>query len=168
MKTTQLDSPWGPLVAVSDGTALTALYFPGQAHEPTPGAAWHESEVPLFATLHAELEAYVAGRSTTFSVPLAPRGTPFQQAVWRALLGIPSGHTTTYGAIDGIVGAPRAVRAVGAAIGRNPIAILVPCHRVIGRDGGLTGYAGGLDRKRALLALEAGQVGLGSHAAIAG
>ncbi|HVJ94578.1 MAG TPA: methylated-DNA--[protein]-cysteine S-methyltransferase, partial [Labilithrix sp.] len=99
--------------------------------------------------------AYFAGQRTSFDLELAPRGTPFQRDVWRALLSVPYGRTTTYSAIARSIGRPLAVRAVGAANGRNPLAIVVPCHRVIGNDGSLTGYAGGLDNKRFLLELEA-------------
>ena len=106
------------------------------------------------AALRGALEAYFAGRAVDFDIPLAPAGTPFQQAVWQALRGIPYGATASYAEIARHIGRPRAVRAVGLANARNPIAIIVPCHRVIGADGTLTGYAGGLERKQALLELE--------------
>lgn len=102
-----------------------------------------------------QIRAYFAGALTDFDLPLAPEGTPFQQAVWAALLTLPYGATTHYGALAEALGRPSAARAVGAAVGRNPLWLIIPCHRVIGRDGALTGYAGGLDRKRALLDLEA-------------
>ncbi len=101
-----------------------------------------------------ELDEYFAGRRRAFDLVLAPAGTPFQLAVWEELRRIPFGGTTTYGELARRVGRPTAARAVGAAVGRNPISIIVPCHRVVGSDGALTGFAGGLDRKRALLALE--------------
>ncbi|MSQ30511.1 MAG: methylated-DNA--[protein]-cysteine S-methyltransferase [Dehalococcoidia bacterium] len=108
------------------------------------------------AEVTRQLRAYFAGERATFDLPLAPRGTAFQQRVWLALRAIPHGRTTTYGAIAAAIGQPSAARAVGLAIGRNPLAIVVPCHRVIGAGGALTGYAGGLDRKRWLLAHEGG------------
>ena len=102
-----------------------------------------------------QLAEYFAGRRTRFDLPLTPRGTAFQLAVWQALRGIPHGETASYGAIARAIGRPGAARAVGAAIGRNPLSVVVPCHRVVGADGTLTGYAGGLDRKARLLDLEA-------------
>jgi methylated-DNA-[protein]-cysteine S-methyltransferase len=102
-----------------------------------------------------QLEAYFAGESHDFSLPLAPEGTPFQRRVWKALEAIPYGETTSYGEIAAAIGSPGSARAVGAANGAKPIPIVVPCHRVIGRDGSLTGYGGGMDRKKTLLALEA-------------
>jgi methylated-DNA-[protein]-cysteine S-methyltransferase len=109
-----------------------------------------------FGTAADQLAAYFAGRLTEFSLPLAPAGTPFQRRVWAGLQEIPYGDTWSYGQLAGKVGNPAAVRAVGLANGRNPIAVVIPCHRVIGADGSLTGYGGGLDRKRFLLDLEAG------------
>jgi methylated-DNA-[protein]-cysteine S-methyltransferase len=108
----------------------------------------------VLARARAQLAEYFDGRRTRFDLPLAPRGTDFQQAVWRALLAVPFGNTSTYGEIAAAIRRPSAVRAVGAAVGANPIGIVVPCHRIIGRDGTLTGYAGGLHRKAKLLALE--------------
>lgn len=110
---------------------------------------------PLLDAARRQLDDYLAGRRRRFELALAPAGTPFQQRVWQALIAIPHGSTCSYRAIAQRIGVPAAVRAVGAANGRNPIAIVVPCHRVIGADGSLTGYAGGLERKRWLLALEA-------------
>lgn len=154
--TTTLDSPVGPLVLVSDGAALTALLFDdGRDAERLEGPLVANDEVAPFPQARRELEEYFAGRRTVFEIPLAPRGTPFQRRVWEALRRIPHGATSTYGEIAREIGAPDAVRAVGAANGRNPIAIVVPCHRVIGTDGSLTGYGGGLARKRTLLDLEA-------------
>jgi methylated-DNA-[protein]-cysteine S-methyltransferase len=156
-----LATPLGPMRAVFDGPALVELAFvdarataPAQLPAPVPATV----PAPVarhLAALHAALDAYFAGRALACDVPLAPAGTPFQREVWAALRGIPFGTTASYAEIARRIGRPRAVRAVGAANARNPIAILVPCHRVIGADGSLTGYAGGLERKRALLALEA-------------
>jgi methylated-DNA-[protein]-cysteine S-methyltransferase len=130
--------------------ALTAFeYDAAPAATPAP-----EARCRVLDDLGEWLARYFAGENVPFAHPLAPHGTPFQRDVWNALLRIPYGATTSYAAIARDVGRPAAVRAVGAANGRNPIAIIVPCHRVIGADGTLTGYAGGLDRKRALLALE--------------
>ena len=111
-------------------------------------------ETPLTKKAAAQLGEYLAGKRKTFDLPLAPKGTPFQQAVWRALLDIPYGKTCAYGDIARAVNNPKAVRAVGGANNKNPIFIIVPCHRVIGKDGSLTGYGGGMDMKKRLLALE--------------
>jgi methylated-DNA-[protein]-cysteine S-methyltransferase len=153
---TTIATPLGPMSAAFDGPVLVGLAF-----RDAPAAAQHGAPAPppadvapALAVLRRALEAYFAGRAVAFDVPLAPAGTPFQQAVWRALCAIPYGTTASYAQIARRIGRPRAVRAVGAANARNPIAIIVPCHRVIGADGTLTGYAGGLERKRALLALE--------------
>ena len=143
-------SPVGRLAAFSDGSALVKIRFLGpdeRTPSVPPDALSREAE--------AQLLAYFAGQLRVFALKLAPKGTPFQQDVWRALQAIPYGATASYADIAERVGRPSAVRAVGAANGANPIAIVVPCHRIIGRDGTLTGYAGGLDRKRALLDLEA-------------
>lgn len=154
---TILDSPVGPLLLASDGTALTHLLF---EREDAPAAADRAAFAAgrrdaVLERACAQLQEYFAGRRRTFDLPLAPTGTAFQRAVWRALEDIPYGRTESYGTLADRVGRPRAVRAVGAANGRNPISIIVPCHRVIGADGSLTGYGGGLDAKRFLLALEA-------------
>jgi len=149
----QHDTPLGPMTLVASEAALIAALFDRQKHERAfPGAA--RQETPLLVQMRRELDAYFAGRLTRFTVPLAPRGTPFQQQVWGLLLDIGFGETSTYGALAVKLGQPSASRAVGAAVGRNPIGVAVPCHRVVGASGALTGYAGGLDRKRALLALE--------------
>lgn len=154
---TTLATPLGPMRAVFDGPALVELAFVA-ARATAPAQVPAQVPAPVarnLAALHAALDAYFSGRDVPFDVPLAPAGTPFQCAVWTALRAIPYGATASYAEIASRIGRPRAVRAVGAANARNPIAILVPCHRVIGADGSLTGYAGGLERKRALLALEA-------------
>jgi methylated-DNA-[protein]-cysteine S-methyltransferase len=152
---TVFESPVGRIVLVSDGTALTALLFDdGRAAGPSARRAGAHAVAAPLAQARRELAEYFAGRRKTFSVPLAPGGTPFQRRVWEELRRIPYGATASYREIARAVGSPGAVRAVGAACARNPIAIVVPCHRVIGSDGSLTGYAAGLARKRTLLALE--------------
>ncbi len=138
--------------------ALRGLYFDGApraASAVPPGAP---EDRAAFAEVRAQLEAYFEGKRTTFDLALAPVGTDFQRRVWKALAAIPYGTTTTYAAIARAIGKPRAVRAVGAANGKNPLSIVVPCHRVIGQDGTLTGYGGGLANKRRLLELESAAV----------
>lgn len=146
-----IDSPIGALLVAGDGDALTAVHMDG-----SPGPGWRRDRTALREAT-SQLRAYFAGELREFDLPLAPHGTPFQQAVWAALREIPYGHTISYAELAAAVGRPRSARAVGAANGRNPIAVVVPCHRVIGASGALTGYGGGLDRKRLLLDLEAGQ-----------
>jgi methylated-DNA-[protein]-cysteine S-methyltransferase len=148
-------SPVGELTLVSDGTHLTGLYLPGHRDRPGPLADARRDAGP-FRALRDQLDAYFAGEPVVFDVPLAPNGTTFQRGVWEALRAIPYGATATYGQIAAAIGNPKAVRAVGLANGRNPISIVIPCHRVIGADGSLTGYGGGVQCKRALLELEAG------------
>lgn len=150
--TTVLSSPLGRLRLVG-GPALSGLYLEEHRHAPDSGT-WREDSAP-FSTTVEQLEQYFAGERLVFDIPLAPVGTPFQQAVWQALLAIPYATTVSYGAVAVAVGRPRAVRAVGLANGRNPISVIVPCHRVIGADGRLTGYGGGMPRKRWLLDHEA-------------
>lgn len=151
----QFASPLGPLFLLASPTGLLGAWFGGQAHFPDLGAYPHQPGHPLIVLACQQLQAYFDKKSMHFSVPLDARaGTPFQQSVWAALQEIAPGQTMSYGAIARTVGQPRAARAVGAAVGRNPWSIIVPCHRVVGADGGLTGYAGGLDRKIALLQLE--------------
>jgi methylated-DNA-[protein]-cysteine S-methyltransferase len=149
-----LESPVGELLVTADAAcALTRLQFPGRSSSRQAG--WTHDEAP-FVELRRQLDAYFAGELRDFDLRLAPSGTPFQLQVWRALCEIPYGATASYGEIARAVGAPEAARAVGGANNRNPIAIVIPCHRVIGASGSLTGYGGGLDRKRLLLELEAG------------
>ena len=142
-----IETPVGTLWLESDHAGLSAVTFDG----PT-GA---RSDEPLLREAEAQLLAYFAGERTGFDLPLSPRGTDFQRRVWSAVGDVPTGATTTYSAVAAAVGRPSACRAVGAANGRNPLPIVVPCHRVVGTAGALTGYGGGLERKRALLDLEA-------------
>jgi methylated-DNA-[protein]-cysteine S-methyltransferase len=141
-----VDTPIGPLLLRADHGRLSRIEF---------GApATCSSDAPPFPEAHAQLHAYFAGELERFELPLGPLGTPFQRSVWDALAEIPYGTTTTYSELAARIGRPAACRAVGAANGRNPLPVIVPCHRVIGAGGGLTGYGGGLERKRHLLALE--------------
>jgi methylated-DNA-[protein]-cysteine S-methyltransferase len=153
---TVVDSPVGPLTLVMAGGALAGLYMQTQRHAPAPeilGGGVADTD-DLFAEPAAQLRAYFAGRRTEFDLPLALAGTPFQRRVWAQLLQIPYGETVSYGELAQRIGQPTAARAVGLANGRNPVSIIVPCHRVIGADGSLTGYGGGMERKRHLLAFE--------------
>lgn len=148
-------SPLGLLTLAASDKGLAGVWFDGQKHEPN-GAGWHTAaDHPVLERAAQQLAEYFGGQRRDFDLALdLGNGTPFQQQVWRALLSIPFGATVTYGAISQHIGKPAAVRAVGGAIGRNPLGIVVPCHRVIGAQGALTGYAGGLERKIALLHLE--------------
>lgn len=147
-------SPLGPVLIARTASGIAGAWFEGQKDHPGELEAPVRADDPLLARAVAQLEAYFAGRANAFDLPLDLHGTPFQRSVWQALLRIPAGGTRSYGEIAREIGAPRAVRAVGAAVGKNPVSVVVPCHRVIGVDGSLTGYAGGMDRKKALLALE--------------
>lgn len=154
--TTHYSSPLGKIILVSNGTALTELDF---AEDVSAASAMRtQKDLPVFEEVSRWLDAYFAGRDPGALPPLAPHGTAFQQAVWKILRRIPYGTTTTYGRIAAHIAAARGGRmsaqAVGGAVGRNPISIIIPCHRVIGADGSLTGYAGGLDKKEYLLRLE--------------
>ena len=157
---TVLKTPIGDLLVVGaheaelDQFALTGVFMTGQKYEPFVDAAWMRDDNP-FADAEKQLLAYFAGELAVFDLPMTPRGSEFQRSVWMALRDIPFGTTQTYGEIAGRVADRSKTRAVAAAIGRNPIGIVVPCHRVIGADGSLTGYAGGLERKRWLLDHEA-------------
>lgn len=160
---TLLASPLGPLTLVTDGVALTGLYLAEHRHACPDGWGPRRAreQAPAVVEEAAEqLEAYFAGERGDFALPLAPSGTAFQQAVWARLREIPYGETVTYGAIAAALDRPGASRAVGLAVGRNPVSIVVPCHRVIGADGSLTGYGGGVERKQRLLALERGEARL--------
>jgi len=151
---TVIDSPLGPLTVVADGGVLSGLYLPGHVRGPGPESLGDRDD-DGFDEVTKQLAEYFAGTRTAFSVPVAPAGTPFQQSVWRELMSIPYGQTRSYGQLANTLGGPHLTRAVGSANGRNPISVVVPCHRVVGSDGSLTGYAGGLPRKRFLLDLEA-------------
>ena len=150
---TEHDSPLGPLRIESDGRALTRIVLPIEAHPSDPAGERVRDPGP-FTAARAQLAAYFAGTRRTFDLPLAPRGTPFQLAVWQEMRKIPWGRTMSYGELARRIGRPSACRAVGAANGRNPLPIVIPCHRVIGADGSLTGFGGGLAAKQWLLALE--------------
>ncbi|MGH9423590.1 MAG: methylated-DNA--[protein]-cysteine S-methyltransferase [Thermoanaerobaculia bacterium] len=146
---TYVDTPIGAILVAGDGDALVETYFAGAK----PKSDWIRDDDGLRVVAN-QLREYFAGERQAFDLPLAPCGTEFQQAVWKALLEIPYGETTTYSTIAGKIGRPAAVRAVGAANGANPIPIIIPCHRVIGANGSLTGFGGGLDVKRRLLSME--------------
>ena len=150
----RVDTPLGPLTLAATTRGLAGAWFDGQAHHPGALAAPVDGGQRWLAQAAQELIEYFAGRRRSFSVPLDPQGTAFQASVWLALRRITCGQLHSYGAIAEEIGRPAAARAVGAAVGRNPISVIVPCHRVVGRDGSLTGYAGGLPRKEALLKLE--------------
>ena len=165
MNVTVVDSPIGPLTLAAGEEGLAALYMDAQRYGPALEPAGSPGAAPL-AEAARQLEEYFAGDRTEFDLPLAPRGTDFQQRVWALLREIPFGETTTYGALAERLGNPRTVRAVGLANGRNPLSIVVPCHRVIGADGSLVGFGGGLERKRALLAHEAAVAGGGFRATL--
>ncbi|MES2784464.1 MAG: methylated-DNA--[protein]-cysteine S-methyltransferase [Pseudomonadota bacterium] len=148
-------SPLGPMVIAATAQGIAGIWFEGQRHMPDCSGWTVQQDHPLMSLAARQLDQYFRGERTQFELPLdLQRGTDFQQSVWQALLRIPSGATTSYGSLSQSIGKPAAVRAVGAAVGRNPVSIVVPCHRVLGADGSLTGYAGGLDRKTALLQLE--------------
>ena len=152
----RISSPLGAMLLVAADAALAGIHFEGQRHLPAIGADWRRcAGHPALRAAQAQLAEYFAGTRTVFDLPLAPLGTPFQRAVWAAIRGVRYGETMSYGGLAARAGAPRSIRAAGAATGRNPWGIVVPCHRIVGADGALTGYAGGLERKRALLALEA-------------
>jgi methylated-DNA-[protein]-cysteine S-methyltransferase len=160
---TSLESPIGELLAVGDSRALRGLYMQEGRTAIAVRAGWEATDEP-FAEARAQLAEYFAGQRRAFDLPLAMAGSPFQRRVWRALQDIPYGETISYGELARRIGVPSASRAVGVANGRNPVSVIVPCHRVIGADGSLTGYGGGLARKRLLLELEAGVLRLGASA----
>jgi methylated-DNA-[protein]-cysteine S-methyltransferase len=152
---TRYASPLGPMLLAATARGLAGVWFVGQRHGPDARGWREDPEHPVLREAVAQLEAYFAGTRTAFALPLdLGAGTPFQQDVWAALQAIPRGGTTSYAALARALGRPQAARAVGAAVGRNPVSIVVPCHRVLGTGGSLTGYAGGLERKSALLRLE--------------
>ena len=147
------DSPLGPLFLAGDTSGLQLLLMELDSRPWHIGEDWRQADGELDAVCR-QLDEYFAGRRRQFELRLAPRGTPFQQAVWQALQRIPYGRTCSYSDLAAAIARPQAVRAVGTANGANPLSIVIPCHRVIGRDGSLTGYAGGLPRKQLLLELE--------------
>jgi methylated-DNA-[protein]-cysteine S-methyltransferase len=148
-----MDSPIGELLLLADGDALTGLHMQDGRWRTVIRDDWERAD-EWFAQAREQLEEYFAGTRREFDLPLAPCGTEFQTRVWQALRDIPYGETRSYGEVAAAIGRPDRARAVGAANGRNPIAVIVPCHRVIGADGSLTGFGGGLERKRVLLDLE--------------
>jgi methylated-DNA-[protein]-cysteine S-methyltransferase len=150
---TVVDSPMGPLTLVAADRRLAGLYMVKQRHRP-PEEIFGDRDAGPFDETIKQLAAYFEGRLTEFDLPMVFTGTPFQQRVWSALREIPYGETISYGQLALSLGQPTAARAVGLANGKNPIGIIVPCHRVVGSTGDLTGYGGGLDRKRELLAFE--------------
>jgi methylated-DNA-[protein]-cysteine S-methyltransferase len=149
-----LPSPLGPILLARTEAGLAGAWFEAQKWHPAELNAPEQADDPLLQEAATQISDYFAGRRTHFDLLLDLHGTPFQQAVWRALCAIDAGATESYATVARRIGAPQAVRAVGAAVGRNPVSVIVPCHRVVGSNGSLTGYAGGLERKRALLALE--------------
>jgi len=151
------DSPHGRMLLVASDDGLSGVYFDGQKYHPELEPGWRrDARHAVLAQAKRELAEYFAGERKVFDTPLAPEGTAFQKAVWNAISTVAFGETITYDALARRAGFPGGARAAGAATGRNPLTILVPCHRIVGSDGSLTGYAGGLARKRALLALESG------------
>jgi methylated-DNA-[protein]-cysteine S-methyltransferase len=156
---TQIESPLGPLLLVADDAGLRQILFMNGRHPAHRESSWKEGRATFSATIH-QLQAYFAGELENFDLQLAPEGTPFQLGVWRSLCDIPYGETISYGTLACRIGNPKASRAVGLANGSNPIPIVIPCHRVIGSNGKLTGYGGGLPIKEKLLALERRQLRL--------
>lgn len=151
---THYASPLGPILLAADETGLTGLWFEAQKYFPSfLGVDYQEKETPVLTETVRWLDVYFSGKDPGFLPPLHPQGSPFRQTVWDILLTIPRGQTMTYGEIARRLGV-RSAQAVGGAVGHNPISILIPCHRVVGSDGSLTGYAGGFDRKTRLLQLE--------------
>jgi methylated-DNA-[protein]-cysteine S-methyltransferase len=151
----------GTFLALSDGQALTGLYTVDQKYVPQKNGSWqHAPELPLFATLATQLQEFCSGNRKQFDIPYHfTYGTPFQQKVWHALTKIPCGQTTSYSALAKSLDMPKGARAVGVAIGRNPLLVIVPCHRVVGKNGTLTGFAAGLELKASLLNLESQSAG---------
>ena len=159
MRYSYVESPLGDLLVVRDDGGITGLYLPTGRHKKTPITGWTRDD-SAFDDIRTQLGEYFAGERTEFTLPLNPSGTAFQTKVWLALRDIPYGETASYGETANAIGSPTASRAVGLANGQNPISIIVPCHRVIGANGSLTGYGGGLDAKRWLLSHEAAHAGL--------
>jgi methylated-DNA-[protein]-cysteine S-methyltransferase len=149
-----VDTPLGRVRLARTARGLAGLWFEGQRHHPGELPAPHDGDDPLLRDAAAQLLRYFAGTLSSFELPLDLIGTPFQRSVWQALRRIPAGCTCSYGELAHAIGNPAAAHAVGAAVGRNPVSLVVPCHRVLGVGSALTGYAGGVERKRALLNLE--------------
>lgn len=150
-----IPSPIDDLILVADAAALTGLYFVGCNHIPAASNRWTlNAQHPVLRQAASQLQEYFAGKRTEFSLPLRLAGTAFQQRIWREIALIPYGETINYGDLAKRAGAPQAMRAAGTTTGRNPASIIVPCHRVVGKNGSLCGFAGGLERKRHLLELE--------------
>ncbi|BEU88921.1 methylated-DNA--[protein]-cysteine S-methyltransferase [Selenomonas sp. TAMA-11512] len=153
--TAHYTSPLGPITLAADGTALTGLWFDGQKYFADTLDETHEKKsLPIFEEVRRWLDLYFSGKEPDFLPPLAPKATPFQKSVWDVLLSIPYGRTMTYGEIAARIGRKKASHAVGGAVSRNPVSLIIPCHRVVGASGSLTGYAGGIDKKIRLLELE--------------
>ena len=151
------ESPHGRMLLVASAEGLSGVYFDGQKYLPRVDPEWRrDARCPAVRQAKRELAEYFGGKRERFETALAPEGTSFQRSVWKAISTVGFGKTITYAELARRAGSPGSARAAGAATGRNPIGIIVPCHRIVGSDGSLTGYAGGLDRKRALLALESG------------
>jgi len=149
------ESPQGRMLIVADDEALSGVYFEGQKYHPALASDWrHDAQHAPLRQATRELGEYFAGGRQHFEVPLSPEGTAFQRAVWQAIAAVPFGSTISYVELARRAGRPGSARAAGTATGRNPLSVIVPCHRILGSDGSLTGYAGGLDRKRALLTHE--------------
>lgn len=167
--TCAVDTPLGTMTAAAEEEALTGLWFIGQKYYPVATAAWvNEPDYPVFTALRSHLARYFAGEDHGHDIVLAPHGSLFRKSVWDILLQIPFGEVVTYGDIAQAIARARGLetmsaQAVGGAVGHNPISILIPCHRVVGADRSLTGYAGGLEKKVALLRLEGGRSGLKSR-----
>lgn len=148
-------TPLGSMLLATDGIALTGAWFDGQRYLPSIDPDWQRrDDHAVLRRAAAMLDEYFAGKRTRFELPMAPAGTAFQRAVWNSIAAVPYGETIAYRDLAAAAGRPASIRAAGAATGRNPLSIFIPCHRIVGTDGTLTGYAGGLDRKRALLLLE--------------
>jgi len=149
------ESPLGPMFATAEERGITHIEFVGAKYAPAARADWVEDpDAPDLAACGTQLAEYFAGKRTEFDLPLAPQGSEFQQRVWREIARVPYGKTISYGELAARAGVPGQARAAGAATGRNPVSLVIPCHRIVGSDGSLTGYAGGLERKRELLELE--------------
>jgi len=159
-----INTSLGRILLLSDGQALTGLYLPKQVNQIKIEPYWNEDEhAEVFTATSQQLNEYFAGNRYSFEQPLAPSGTAFQQSVWQALMDIPYGYTESYSEMAMRIGRPFSPRAVGHANGRNPISIIIPCHRLIGKDGSLTGYGGGLDIKEALIEFERSVVRQGAR-----